>query len=799
MFRRLIAPFGACAVLCLVASAQAPSGYVPVFMTRLLDVNGNPANGTITAQILVNGQTVGTALGGGGQITARAIPFPVVNGSFSINLPDTSRTRPLVCIALSGTATDGSALLGSGYECVQPTSATNDWCMGGVCSLDNYTPSSPSVAPYTPGPKGDTGIGVPGSTIVSTGNGSNGNWTLSGIATFQSACRSIEDTHHVCITSPPFYGWGSTVAISLSSAANQGDTTVQVGSCQDFAPGQGVLFGNMTGYTGTLVNRVVSCTNGVMVLASQMAAAFPAGTAVNHDNTAAFQTAINLLPSRGSLHIMGPQGTYLLNGQFQDTGNANAVLVLPPNPIAATSATVVSNPALELTIEGDIVPTGLGQNTGLILQTYATNGASGQGGAFIRGRNPSASGIPLDHFTSTNLTLLNARLRSYGGNTISMLDAYYLAALGVEHAFIDTGADGSTDPRSVGIAWPGLSNNVRQYATDVTCVGYQTCYKPGEHFEGHGLNAANCGVKVFADGGAYPNYPSNSNLMSWTGWSENCGTIVKSGANPTVIEAHEQMESVLGYGVDDAPNLLHGSLWFEVPYTQGAVTKYSGSINGASWLQIHNLQYSVNEGGFGHVGFGNFQDIAWKIGSMTDSSGGSGNVFVQIPPQHVLILPQPNQTNAPQFNGYQTNALANFTGSSLSVRALIAADAQNPQGLTSARFLVGPGSGQYFGIEVTAGNTRLMNGSTVITSRAYSSATDKYWRIRVSGGTLYADTSGTGDFGSWKNLGSLAPSWPLSSGVLVQLEGGSYGTVYTPGLTDFSEFQFGAGQTVSSN
>ncbi len=133
----------------LSIGAQAPTGFLPVTATRILDATGLPANGTLTAQILVKGQPVGVSAGGGGKITSATVTANIVNGAFSINLPDTSLTNPAnVCVALSAVDdVSGGQLLGPNLNCVQPTSVPNYWCTANLCNFDLYTPNTAAVAP----------------------------------------------------------------------------------------------------------------------------------------------------------------------------------------------------------------------------------------------------------------------------------------------------------------------------------------------------------------------------------------------------------------------------------------------------------------------------------------------------------------------------------------------------------------------------------------------------------------------------------------------------------------------------
>lgn len=153
------------AAILFVALAAAPAAAqtVTVSASKLTD-GGSPANGTIywkPAQ--ANGQSASYRQPGGGIATITPLSAPVVDGAFSIVLPDTSLTNPVnVCFVVSLYTTGGS-VLGPGYGCVQPHGTAisgGDWCQSGACNFDLYAPSLSS------GPT----IGPAGAAVLSVGD-----------------------------------------------------------------------------------------------------------------------------------------------------------------------------------------------------------------------------------------------------------------------------------------------------------------------------------------------------------------------------------------------------------------------------------------------------------------------------------------------------------------------------------------------------------------------------------------------------------------------------------------------------
>jgi hypothetical protein len=126
--------------------ALAQADYATVTGTNIQDSTGTKvASGTITFSPVTNaGTPVSFRAGGGGQVISTPVSATVTNGSFSVQLADTTLTYPSnICYAVTVTNNvTGQQVLGSGYGCVQMSS---NWCstVSGVetCNFDNYTPA----------------------------------------------------------------------------------------------------------------------------------------------------------------------------------------------------------------------------------------------------------------------------------------------------------------------------------------------------------------------------------------------------------------------------------------------------------------------------------------------------------------------------------------------------------------------------------------------------------------------------------------------------------------------------------
>lgn len=177
-------------ILAIAICAQAQT--VTVTSSHLSDSSQTPLNGTVYFQpTLLNGTPTWYRMPGGGTVQDVAVPATVVNGAFSIVLPDTTQTYPAnICFKMTWS---GGTI--SGYNCLQPhTTAYNaaDWCQAGVCNLDNYLPGNQPLPTqnavgsinYTAGNITFTGSGVSqnGNTFTFTTGGSTGTVTSVGLS-----------------------------------------------------------------------------------------------------------------------------------------------------------------------------------------------------------------------------------------------------------------------------------------------------------------------------------------------------------------------------------------------------------------------------------------------------------------------------------------------------------------------------------------------------------------------------------------------------------------------------------------
>lgn len=138
----------AVAVLCAILAPRAHAQTV-IVSAQHFGGNGTEVSGTIYFRpALASGQPASYRPGNGGIATVLPVQVTVVNGAFSVTMPDTDLTAPQNICFVASANSRGQQLLGPGYNCVQPHATSRgdgDWCAGGACNFDNLPPSIPAL------------------------------------------------------------------------------------------------------------------------------------------------------------------------------------------------------------------------------------------------------------------------------------------------------------------------------------------------------------------------------------------------------------------------------------------------------------------------------------------------------------------------------------------------------------------------------------------------------------------------------------------------------------------------------
>ena len=172
----------------------------------------------------------------------------------------------------------------------------------------------------------------------------------------------------------------------------------------------------------------------------------------------------------------------------------------------------------------------------------------------------------------------------------------------------------------------------------------------------------------------------------------------------------------------------------------------------------------------------NSQNTAkWRTGNITGYTGDPSTTVSETSGQLQITTVSPADTGT-HYNGYTSVDPWCLTGSYGAVRVVQAIQ----QGSTDTIFAVGiqeASDADHFSwlVEGTTLYFLKRDGGTqtILFSTTYSPTTHLWWRIRESGGTVYADTSADG--ANWTNRASTTVSWSTGS-VYAELNAGAYGT-----------------------
>ncbi len=334
-------------------------------------------------------------------------------------------------------------------------------------------------------------------------------------------------------------------------------------------------------YLGTIAN----VAGNVLTVSPATAVTVSSGALIQHDETNAFQSAINSLASTGGV-IKVPDGDYLINGLAQNLSTANAIIQIP-NYGTGTSA---NYPLIGITIEGSTTPS-LNQNyltntnivptQGAIIQTSATSGS------LIGAYNP----VGPWSFTNYLLTLERLYFRSYSNPSVTMVNGAYLMSLVAEYVTFDTGVvtipAQPTNANGVGLIMPNVNNNGFDRVKEVSSVGYYTGLEIAEHSR---VDSYWAFADLYGMGVNNAIYPMIVDKVVFNGCTH--GIIANSSAPikiHSMVAEHQQTASWMTSvdNIHDPSNNLNGRVDYEVHNSSGA--EVAIGLSGAGNLVLTQL------------------------------------------------------------------------------------------------------------------------------------------------------------------------------------------------------------------
>lgn len=283
------------------------------------------------------------------------------------------------------------------------------------------------------------------------------------------------------------------------------------------------------------------------------------------NDTAAWQAAINAAAAAGGGRIIASKpGVSIISGALQDTGGANAQLVLPSIDYVDTENITIEivgpypPPNVYSVIGATPLPDG-----GLVLKSTLT---AGSGGALLGGVGPAGT---FGGFTNVTLRLENLTVRMPADPTHTALNLSRVACVDLENVSVDAGnfyVEGMSLPTtstSYALRLPGNSNGAHVRLGQVDVIGFYNGVEFSEHTAGQYVAAWGCrrGFVVLAADHA-------SKFQRLAAYHCKSG-IVGSGSHYVDVDQYNIEHAASGtwtttYDVDDASNFLHGSATWSV-------------------------------------------------------------------------------------------------------------------------------------------------------------------------------------------------------------------------------------------
>lgn len=309
------------------------------------------------------------------------------------------------------------------------------------------------------------------------------------------------------------------------------------------------------------------------------------------DDTNAIQDAIDAAALAGGGVVYFPAGIYVVGGALQDTGAANAQLVLPSIDILTGDQITIEilgafPPTPDISVIGNI-PVSV---SGSVIESTLTTGS---GGNCIGIKGPSGSA---GDFSNVLVVIRDLTIRMPDNPTHSAIDLRYAACAELDNVVIDTGSyyiQGLPEPTTSGsyaLRMPRQNNGALCRLGTVNVIGFYNGYEFAEHSNGFACQAAWGCKRAFVFNTAPYHGSHFQRLMA-----VHCERVLVGVGDHFLQVEQLNIEHaasgwwVTDFDVDDASNYLVGSIsgWQVVLAGSGVSNVFT--VSGASRLTIRQL------------------------------------------------------------------------------------------------------------------------------------------------------------------------------------------------------------------
>jgi hypothetical protein len=425
-------------------------------------------------------------------------------------------------------------------------------------------------------------IGIAGASatnfagIISSISGSSAPYTIAFTAasgaSIPAQSSSGSTTGATSAVGNTVWTFGST---TLTAGVSAGATSIPVANAASYSQGQGILLtgeGTSGTNSGDYVGTIASVSGNTIFLSTPTGTTVSSGANVQHDDTTAFQSAINNASALASVHVIVPDGFYQINGPLQNTVGANSILMMPTILYLPSFPTVAQwTPMTTVEISG-LSPAPMNQGwsstsspgiphlSGAILFTNRTSGN------FIGGYDS----VSYEDMTNVNFVPTNLTLRTVANNGITMIQAEQIAVFNGSGLNLDTSSTATTpagtvltNTSSTAIVFPGGGNAGNNSLENAEVSGYYNGIKTCEHDTLQNIRLDSDYNGLRPQGCSFGWYGTSGNNVAFNGvtyaiYADGAGALNLSGVNEG---------GSMTAGLYDPNNYLYGTITMDIPLT----------------------------------------------------------------------------------------------------------------------------------------------------------------------------------------------------------------------------------------